>query len=237
LAKAQRMDEAMALLRAADREAWLALLWAPASLRPPLAAALALDLELERVVAELSEPLLAEIRLAWWRERLAELARGAAPPPQPLLRALAGAGRPAGLDLVALAELEDSLLPLLGARDPELAAVAAHRGAALAGALQPLIGPGAGPALARRAMARFARRSWRNAARIARGLTGWCAGPAAGFEQADAPPRLLAGLDALARADLVALRGGRPLARAAGPARQLALARAAFRLSPRAGNC
>jgi phytoene synthase len=233
------MDEAMALLRAADREPWLALLWAPAPLRPPLAAVLALDLELERVVATLAEPLLAEIRLAWWRERLAGLARGEAPPAQPLLRVLAAYAGPAGVDFVALAALEDSLLPLLGEADPDLATIAAWRGDALARALGPLLGTGTGaaPALARVAMARFARRPWRNAARVARGLAAWRDGPAAGFESGGTPPRPLAGLDALARADLAALRGGQPLARAAGPFRQLALATVAFGLPSRAGNC
>lgn len=227
----------MLLLRAVDREAWLALLWAPAPLRAPLAAAFALDLALERIVAELSEPLVAEIRLAWWRERLAELAAGAAPPAEPLLRALASEGRPAGLDLVALEGIEDALLPLVGAADPELAPIAARRGAALAAALAPLVGTGAGPALARRAMARFARRAWRNAGRVARGLAAWRDGPAAGFEGPGGAPPALAGLDALARADLDAMRCGRPLARAGGAARQLALARAAFRLPRRAGTC
>ncbi len=226
----------MALLRAADREAWLALLWAPAPKRPALASALALDLELERVVAELSEPLVAEIRLAWWRERLADLARGATAPPQPLLRALASAGRAAGLDLHALARVEDALLPLLGTDAPDLACIAARRGAALGEALQPLVGAGGVSVLARRAMARFARRSFRNGAAVVRGLAAWRQGPAASFEAPDVPPPLLAGLDALARADLRALRCGRPLARAAGPGRQLALARAAFRLPLRARN-
>lgn len=232
------VDETLDLLRMADRERWLALLWAPPASRAALAAVLAYDCELERVVASLTEPLLAELRLAWWRERLAELARGERPPAQPLLRALAADARGAGVDLVALERLEDSLLPLLGDGEPDLALIAAQRGAALAAALAPLVGDGAGPALARIAMARFARRDWRAAGPIARGLAAWRASPPASFEAAGpAPPRLLVGLDALARADLAALRAGRPLAPAAGPGRQLRLAVAALGLSPRARTC
>lgn len=229
------MEDALALLRTACRERWLALLWLPARLRQPLAALLAFDLALERVVAEVREPLLAEIRLAWWRERLAELAGGARPPAEPHLRALAAHARPAGADLVALEGLEDALLPLLGGTAPALADVAARRGAALAAASTPLVGPGSAPALARLAFARFARRPWpARAGAIADGLAAWRAAPPPAFErETGGTPSALAGLDRLARADLLRLRGGLALKPAAGAGRQLVLVRAAFRLPSR----
>ena len=43
----------------------------------------AYDLEVQRVVGDIKDPLLAEIRLAWWREQLQALAAGAKPPAQP----------------------------------------------------------------------------------------------------------------------------------------------------------
>ena len=50
----------------------LALAWAIPLDRPLWRAAFALDAELGRVVARASEPMLAQIRLAWWRDRLRE---------------------------------------------------------------------------------------------------------------------------------------------------------------------
>jgi phytoene synthase len=53
-------------------EAELALAWTPASLRAALAFALRLDRRLARIVARTSEPVLGQMRLAWWREALAK---------------------------------------------------------------------------------------------------------------------------------------------------------------------
>ncbi|WP_448586536.1 squalene/phytoene synthase family protein, partial [Thermaurantiacus sp.] len=96
-------------LRAEDPERHLALLWAPARLRPALLAVLALDTELERLVARARDPLAAELRLAWWRERLSDLAEGRPVPPEPHLEALAASSP----DFADLAALDDGLLPLL----------------------------------------------------------------------------------------------------------------------------
>lgn len=46
----------------------LALAYAPAKARPHWAALMQLDRRLARIVAQASEPMLAQIRLAWWRE-------------------------------------------------------------------------------------------------------------------------------------------------------------------------
>lgn len=50
----------------------LALAYAAGDGRAPLHALLALDNHLSRLVAQASEPLLAQMRLAWWREELAK---------------------------------------------------------------------------------------------------------------------------------------------------------------------
>lgn len=99
-------------LKARDHDRWLACLYAPAPLRPGLMALFALDCELAQLVATTSEPMIGEIRLAWWRERLEELDQGRAPA-QPLLQALLADVLPlvAGVEL---AKLEDRWLPLIG---------------------------------------------------------------------------------------------------------------------------
>jgi len=79
----------------------LALAWQPAVTRPALAALFALDARLAGVVTAAKEPLLVQIRLAWWRERLAELGSGNSPP-EPLLAALAGAWGSAARELAPL---------------------------------------------------------------------------------------------------------------------------------------
>ena len=106
-------------LKQRDREAWLACLYAAAPARPGLVALLALDAELAQLVASTTEPLLGEIRLAWWRDRLIELDTGPAPA-QPLLQALQTRVLPrlSGADL---AGLEDRWLCLLGSETLPLA--------------------------------------------------------------------------------------------------------------------
>ena len=50
----------------------LALNYAPAHLRAPTAALFALDARLGELVAKANEPLLAQLRLAWWRDELSK---------------------------------------------------------------------------------------------------------------------------------------------------------------------
>ncbi|WP_439546004.1 squalene/phytoene synthase family protein [Sandarakinorhabdus sp.] len=99
-------------LQARDRDRWLACLYAPASARAGLIALFALDCELAQLVASTTEPMLGEIRLAWWRERLEELDEGRAPA-QPLLLALRDHALPV-LRGAELAGLEDRWLALIG---------------------------------------------------------------------------------------------------------------------------
>jgi phytoene synthase len=109
------LDIITAELQARDRDRWLACLYAPASARPGLIALFALDCELAGLVASTTEPMLGEIRLAWWRERLEELDAGKAPA-QPLLAALRDHALPA-VRGAELAGLEDRWLAMIGSDD------------------------------------------------------------------------------------------------------------------------
>lgn len=65
----------------------LALSYAPRSAAPPTLALLALDARMAGIVRTASEPLLAQLRLAWWREQL-EKSETERPGGEPLLAAL-----------------------------------------------------------------------------------------------------------------------------------------------------
>ncbi len=99
-------------LKARDRDRWLASLYAPASARPGLMALFALDCELAQLVAGTTDPMIGEIRLAWWRERLQDLDSGRAPA-QPLLQALLAHVQPV-VPGRELALLDDRWLGLIG---------------------------------------------------------------------------------------------------------------------------
>src|SRR5215467_9957623 len=59
------------LVRAGDKDRWLATLFAPANRRAHLHALYAFNLEIARVRELAREPMAGEIRLQWWREVLA----------------------------------------------------------------------------------------------------------------------------------------------------------------------
>ena len=65
----------------------LALSYAPAAVSQPTLALLALDVRLAGIVRSASEPMLAQLRLAWWREQLATQ-QSARPAGEPLLEIL-----------------------------------------------------------------------------------------------------------------------------------------------------
>jgi len=110
----------------ADRE--LALLHTPAKARPALAALWALDAAMGDVVARSSEPALAAVKLAWWRERLEEL-DGGLPPAEPRLRDAARELLGRGISGSRLAGIEAGWFALL---QPEVDPTAvAERGALL----------------------------------------------------------------------------------------------------------
>ena len=114
-------------------------------LRPAFDALLDIDDALGDVVARATEPALAAIKLAWWRERLQELDEGKAPA-EPRLQAAAQELLPRGLCGTGLAGIEDGWALLLD-ENPDLES-AAERGArlfdmasSLLGKADPLIEP------------------------------------------------------------------------------------------------
>lgn len=112
----------------------LALAYAPAAARPAWADLFALDARLAGIVRSAREPMLAQLRLAWWRERFGS-PPGEWPKGEPLLASLAGWGHPAA-GLGALVDGWEALLgeaPLDRAALSEFAAGRAAAAAALAG--------------------------------------------------------------------------------------------------------
>lgn len=95
-----------------DPERKLALAYVPAPRRAALEALWRLDVTLGAVLATGREPLISQIRLAWWREALERLDREA-PPGEPLLEALARHVLPAGVGGAELAALEAGWAVLL----------------------------------------------------------------------------------------------------------------------------
>jgi phytoene synthase len=221
-------------LKSRDRERWLSVLWAPAAARQALVALHAYDLEQQRVVADARDPLLAEIRLAWWREQLEALSMGRAPPPQPLLQALAVDARARAVDLAGLTACEESFVLLLteGGLDP--LSLASARGKPLfTGLLTAILGrqltsaemADASAAGTRWALARLWRPGWGQAEPRLAGLK-----PPAFPPPARAVlPASLRVLDALAADDWSRLEAGCPLAAPASAGRQWRMLRAALR--------
>lgn len=87
-----------------DPERRLALTYAPEPARSALEALLALDAALATLLRTTSEPAIAQIRLAWWRERLVELDRAPAPA-VPALEGLSAHVLPLGIAGSRLVEI------------------------------------------------------------------------------------------------------------------------------------
>jgi len=152
------LDHCEALVRAADRDRFLATLFAPVEHRGALFALYSFNLEIARVREAAHEPLAGEIRLQWWSDLIAGEARGdveANPvaaalratmaryrlPVEPL-KALIAARRFDLYDepMATLADLEAyaagascgliavAARILAGGRDPDIAAIARHGG-------------------------------------------------------------------------------------------------------------
>ncbi|MFO1160631.1 MAG: squalene/phytoene synthase family protein [Reyranellaceae bacterium] len=75
-------------VRDADRDRFLAALFAPEPKRSGLLALLAFDNELARTRKVTREPMLARIRLQWWREAVVEAAGPGKPRAQPIVESL-----------------------------------------------------------------------------------------------------------------------------------------------------
>jgi phytoene synthase len=121
-------DDLDAAVRAADPDRWLASRFiADPALRADVIAIYAFDTELRRIPQLVTEPLMAEIRLTWWREGIEAIAAGRPPPSHPVLIALAGViarHPPAAPRLQAMAQAR--LAALDGVRLDDAAAVDAH---------------------------------------------------------------------------------------------------------------
>lgn len=109
----------------ADPERRLVLLYAPRRARAGLAALWALDEALARLQRTTTQPLVGQMRLTWWHERLSALAEGA-PAGEPVLAALRAEVLPAGVAPAELARIVEGWEELLeGGRLGE-AALARH---------------------------------------------------------------------------------------------------------------
>ena len=100
-----------ALVREADKDRFLASLFAPANRRPHLFALYGFNVEIARVGQVAHEPLAGEIRLQWWRDALSGRAPGEAaanPVAAALLDTIARCGMPAApLDALIDARARD----------------------------------------------------------------------------------------------------------------------------------
>ena len=113
LAPAASHQYVLDLVRSADRDRFLAALFAPEPARSDLLALLAFDHELARTRTVTREPLLARIRLAWWREAVAEAAGSGKPRAQPIVESLSETVQRRGLT-------PDRFLALIDAREEEI---------------------------------------------------------------------------------------------------------------------
>ncbi|VXC95319.1 squalene/phytoene synthase family protein [Sphingomonas sp. AX6] len=116
-----------------DPERTLAFSYARQGDRPALAALFALDDALAALLRTTSEPAIAQIRLAWWREEIARLGQGPVPA-MPVLAGLAGHVLVRGVDPARLVEIVEGWEVLIEAEtlDREaLATFAAKRGGTL----------------------------------------------------------------------------------------------------------
>jgi len=106
-------EEAVAsLVKARDRERYWAALFAPASVRPGLLALYAFSTELQHIATAVREPMVAQIRLQWWRDAI-DLAAPGMKTGNPLADALAGA-------ILAYDLPRERLAAMAAARIPEI---------------------------------------------------------------------------------------------------------------------
>ena len=113
---------------ASIRDRDLVRLYWPPELRPAFDALFGIDEAMGDVVAKATQPALAAIKLAWWRERLEELDQGKVPA-EPRLLAAAAELLPRGMTGAELAELEAGWAGLL--EEQPNAALVGERGTRL----------------------------------------------------------------------------------------------------------
>ena len=101
------------LVRNADRDRFLGALFAPEPARTDLLAILAFNHELARTRSVTREPMLARIRLEWWREAVGEAAGAGKPRAQPIVESLSETVRRHDL-------ASERLVALIDAREEEI---------------------------------------------------------------------------------------------------------------------
>ncbi len=148
-----------------DPDRQLALAYVPAARRPAVEALWRLDATLGAILATGSQPLISQMRLAWWREALERLDREL-PPAEPLLQALAAHVLPvvSGAELAAMEEGWLVLLSDQALTEADLEDYASGRGGQLFELTARLLGDPdfpVRPAGVRWALADLARRSRR----------------------------------------------------------------------------
>jgi len=107
-APASAHDYVLGEVRAADRDRFLASLFAPEPRRRGLLALLAFDHELARTRSVTREPMLARIRLEWWREAVVEAVGEEKPRAQPIVEVLSEIVRRHGLPAQRFFDLIDA---------------------------------------------------------------------------------------------------------------------------------
>jgi len=95
-------------VRLHDRDRYLTALFAPDSRRDALFALYAFNLEISRVREAISERLIGEMRLQWWRDALDAIYGGSKPPAHPVAESLATAIGRHKLDCVLFNRLIDA---------------------------------------------------------------------------------------------------------------------------------
>lgn len=95
-------------VRLHDRDRYLTALFAPDSRRDGLFALYAFNLEISRVRETISERLIGEMRLQWWRDALEAVYGGSRPPAHPVAEALAAAIDRHALDRALFERLIDA---------------------------------------------------------------------------------------------------------------------------------
>ena len=132
----------VSLTISADPLRELALSYAPKEAQAGLEALFALDAVLGRILRTTTEPMVGQMRLAWWREALERLDVTPAPA-EPVLQAVVRDALPLGAAGAALSRMADGWEVLLGdIDDGALASHASDRGALLFGQAGAVIGAG-----------------------------------------------------------------------------------------------
>ena len=102
------MDTLDAEVRRVDEDRWLASRFAPAPVREALIAIYACNHEIARTAEVVSQPAIGDIRLAWWRDAIAEIYAGGAVRAHPVLALLTPAIRTRNLPRAAFDALIDA---------------------------------------------------------------------------------------------------------------------------------